>query len=265
VAPARRLVVLTGAGVSRESGIDTFRDDDDGLWRRFPPELFATPAGIEEVANEDPARLIAFLRALVEPIARAAPNAAHRAIGGLEDRVRALGGVCDVVTQNIDGLHQEAGSGRVHEVHGSLLRMVPLDGGTARTVRRAELRACMELRDDDSAPVDLTAWLARVNGLLQLPVGVVHRPSIVLFGEAMAEPAWRLAREAVAAADALVVIGTSGTVYPVAGLAEDAAARGVPVVGVGPERRDATVWLTGNAGDVVPALLEQVRAIRASS
>src|SRR5687768_10595357 len=117
---AQRIVVFTGAGISDESGIPTFRDAD-GLWQEFPPNQFATWPGLLRVAAREPRRLARFLRAVIEPIAVANANAAHRAIEKLEHYKHVT-----VITQNIDGLHQDAGNTIVHEVHGSILETITL-------------------------------------------------------------------------------------------------------------------------------------------
>jgi NAD-dependent deacetylase len=126
---AREVVVFTGAGVSAESGIPTFRDDE-GFWQHFPVEEFATWRGLVRAAIRRPRRLAEFIHAVLHPIAVAKANAGHRAIAEMEKHV----GVT-VVTQNVDNLHQEAGSTIVHEVHGSLFEI------TTRRGRFVRLRA----------------------------------------------------------------------------------------------------------------------------
>src|SRR5262245_22170527 len=121
---ARNIVAFTGAGISVASGIATFRDPS-GLWNKFPPEDFANWRGLMRAALLQPRRLAEFLLSVLEPIARARPNAAHAALLELEQS-RGL----TVVTQNIDGLHQAAGSIRVLEVHGSILEIVDVFKGT---------------------------------------------------------------------------------------------------------------------------------------
>jgi NAD-dependent deacetylase len=136
---AREVVVFTGAGVSAESGIATFRDED-GFWQRFPPEDFANWAGLLKTAAVHPRRFTEFLLAVLEPIARADPNAGHRAIAALEQHVNVT-----VVTQNIDGLHQAAGSTVVKEIHGTLFELVSTPGNRfLRLVTRGELLEIIE-------------------------------------------------------------------------------------------------------------------------
>ena len=130
---AREVVVFTGAGVSAESGIPTFRDDE-GFWQHFPVDEFATWKGLVRTAMRQPRRLAEFIHAVLQPIAAAKPNAGHRAIAEMEKHI----GVT-VVTQNIDNLHQEAGSTIVHEIHGSLFEVVTRRGRFVGLLLRRQL------------------------------------------------------------------------------------------------------------------------------
>ena len=130
---AARVTVFSGAGVSAESGIATFRDDD-GFWRRFPPETFATWRGLLGTAFRNPRRLADFLREVLGPIAAARPNDGHAAIAELETYKPVT-----VVTQNIDALHQAAGSTRVLEIHGSLFETISLIGRIRRRISRERM------------------------------------------------------------------------------------------------------------------------------
>ncbi len=133
---AHEIMVFTGAGVSAESGIPTFRDDS-GLWQEFPPKRFATWQGLLDTAAREPRRLAEFLFAVLAPIAAAAPNAAHRAIAAAE-RHKGI----KVVTQNVDGLHQEAGSTCVYEIHGSFFEIVSSGRKFLRLVSRRTAPGC---------------------------------------------------------------------------------------------------------------------------
>ncbi len=247
---AKRLVVFTGAGVSAESGIDTFRTDG-GLWERYPPEEFATPGAILKMLATDPARVARFLRDVLEPVARARPNPGHEALSVIEERVRERGGDAVVVTQNIDRLHQDAGSRSVLEVHGSLFDLVDDEGLPRGRLERADLsRIAERLAKAERGLLKRSRIVAALSPLLS----VRHRPNVVLFGEGLPEPAWSKAVEASRRADAMLVVGTSGAVYPAASLTEVAAEAGARLVGVGPERGDADVWLEGNAGVLLPAV-----------
>ncbi len=247
---ARRVVVYTGAGVSAESGIPTFRDAD-GFWQRFPPEHFAQWSGLFSMVLSEPRRVAEFVLNVVEPIAMAKPNAGHLAIGTLEQYVPTT-----VVTQNIDGLHQAAGSKEVHEIHGSLWEVADVSAG--RVVHRftrdqlaaiaAALRAYTEERESALKLLSVLRrlypydWLGR------------HRPNLVLFGDSLAEPAWTKAEQAARSCDVMISVGTSGEVYPAAFLPQYAAAAGATVIKIDP-KPSAACWLEGNAGTILPELV----------
>jgi len=199
---ARRLVVFTGAGASAQSGIPTFRDDD-GLWRTFPPEDFANWAALLRMALTCPARVADFLYALLQPLAAAQPNPGHRAIAALDRHLPAT-----VVTQNIDGLHQDAGSSRVLEVHGSLLEIVSASGRPLRRLSRADLREIAARLDRlRHGRLVLPRMLAAVRKMAGIGRGWLHRPNVVLFGDAMAEPAWGLAQDECRRCDLMLQVG----------------------------------------------------------
>jgi NAD-dependent deacetylase len=250
---ARRVVVFTGAGASAESDIPTFRDPG-GLWDRFPPEQFATPGGLLALASSQPKRVGEFALGLIEPVAAASPNAGHHAVARLQHRARVT-----VITQNIDGLHQDAGSSDVLEVHGSLFEIVTLDGHHVRRISRSELRAvAAALRRSLQEPFDPARAMDALKPILSFDPNGAHRPSIVLFGEPMAEPAWAAACEAAADCDCLVSVGTSGAVFPAAMLPEHAESSGAKLIAVGPERTPSHIWLSGTAAGLLPVLVEAV-------
>ncbi len=178
----KRVVVFTGAGVSAESGIPTFRGVG-GLWRDFRPEDLATP---EAFARD--CKLVWEWYEWRRGLVRAAqPNAAHLSIAKLSGAI--------VVTQNVDGLHARAGARDVIELHGSIFRV--------RCTREGSTR-------DAAAPFAVVPPRCECGALL--------RPDVVWFGEALPALEWERATEAIRAADLLLVIGTSGVVYPAAGL-----------------------------------------------
>ena len=202
---ARRVCVSTGAGMSAESGVATFRDQD-GLWSKFDPDELATPAAF--VRN--PVKVWAWYRARRAQLRQVAPHAGHTLLAEWEQRVERL----DVVTQNVDGLHERAGSTRVIELHGRL--DVACCVGCAREV------GGLEDLDEDPRCADCGQRL---------------RPGVVWFGELLPadglEAAWRAAE----ACDVIVVIGTSGVVQPAASLSSLALARGAAVIEINPTRR----------------------------
>lgn len=231
LAEAAHLVVFTGAGVSKESGIATFRDALEGLWARFDPMRLAT----EEGFRADPPLVWRWYAERRAGIAQAHPNAAHEAIAraGSEPGRRV-----SVVTQNVDGLHQRAGSADVIELHGSIVRAKCLDGCGA-------------------AP---EGWQADPRVPPPCPrCGAPLRPDVVWFGEMLPEGAFERAQALAADCDAMLVIGTSGLVQPAASLPWTAARRGCTVVVVDPNPTGldaiASVSVRGTAAQTVPALL----------
>lgn len=248
---AGRVSVFTGAGVSAESDIATFREAD-GLWARFPPERFATASGLLQAAIWQPRELAAFLRAVLGPLAEARPNDAHFAIAELERHVPAA-----VVTQNIDGLHQDAGSTAVREIHGSLLEVVRWGGQRVRRLSRAELsRMCRALAAAEQSWA-AARTIAAMRPMLGLSWRGVHRPNVVLFGEALREPAWDEAQRDAKRCHVMLVVGTSATVMPAAELPALARSRGATIIVVDPEEAElpAHVHLRGPAAELLPQLV----------
>jgi NAD-dependent deacetylase len=230
LARASRLVVFTGAGVSAESGIPTFRDALEGMWSRFEPERLATEAGF----RADPALVWRWYAERRERIARAEPNAAHAAIAAAERGGRAV----TVLTQNVDGLHRRAGSTDVVELHGSIVRIKCLEGCGA---------APAGWECDRRVPPRCPAC------------GAPLRPDVVWFGESLPSGAFERAERLAAEADAMLVVGTSGLVQPAASLPWAAVRHRRPVIVVDPHPTEldrlASVCLRGRAVSVVPAIL----------
>jgi NAD-dependent deacetylase len=227
-----RIVVLTGAGISAESGVPTFRDSG-GLWEGHAVEDVATPEGFER----DPDTVLRFYDARRRAVASVAPNAAHRALARLEG---ALGDDLLVVTQNVDDLHERAGSRNLVHMHGEL--------------RRALCTTCGARPEWDRDLVDRPACPSC--GLRTL------RPDVVWFGE-MPYDLDRI-EQAVVACDVFVSIGTSGAVYPAAGYVALAAAFGARTVELNLQPTDAAVPFdearSGLASVLVPAWAEEVAA-----
>jgi NAD-dependent deacetylase len=232
-----RVAVLTGAGASADSGVPTFRDAQTGLWARHDPMSLASPEGV----RRDPGlvwRWYAWRRALV---AAAQPNAAHLALARAE-AARSPGGLT-LVTQNVDGLHQRAGSRAVIELHGNLMRT-------------ACLERCGAVFDDPAAvPAGEPPRCPRCGSWL--------RPDVVWFGEMLDPDRLEAARVAAERCDVMLVIGTAGLVYPAAGLPAAATRSGARVVIVNPQPTEldegASLVLRGSAAAVVPQLFDQGR------
>jgi NAD-dependent deacetylase len=248
---ARRVVVFSGAGISAESGIATFRDAD-GFWQRFPPQQFATLSGLLQTALRQPQLLAEFLQAVIEPIGKARPNAAHRAVAELEQHAEVT-----VVTQNIDSLHQAAGSSRVHEIHGTLFEIVTRGGRLLRRLSRDQLEQVAEnLQHARQRRMRLARTAMSLRPVLGIGLRGLYRPKVVLFSEALIEPAWSLSEAAASTCDCLITVGASGLVYPAATIPQIARRSGARLVSVDPaEGTGADFWLQGAAGAVLPALL----------
>ena len=244
---ARRAMVLTGAGISAESGLPTFRNPGTGLWSQYSPEDFATPRGWQR----NPKlvwRWYAHRRRLVR---RAEPNAGHRALAELASYYPEL----TLVTQNVDGLHARAGSPDVVELHGSLFRFkcsieeIPVaytdpDGG--------DLAAMEALERGEGPEVPLCPRC-----------GALVRPDVVWFEEALPRGPYLRAQAAAEACDVCFVVGTSALVWPAAGLPLVAQAHGALLVEVNPEPTDLTarvdLALRGPAGVLLPQLVKMIR------
>ncbi len=237
LAAARAVVVLTGAGVSQESGIPTFRDAQTGLWARYDPTRLATREGFVR----DPRLVWEWYAHRYDMLAAAQPNPGHRAIAALESLFPAV----TVITQNIDGLHQAAGSTDVVELHGSIHRYKCLDGGHTGFTRA-------DFADQTAIP----PRCPRCGDLL--------RPDVVWFGEMLPTYALDRAYALSEACDAMIVVGTSGEVQPAASLPFVAAQSGATVIDVNPVRgpiaRTAQVFLQGPGGEVLPQLVTELKA-----
>ena len=241
---ARRVGVLTGAGISAESGVPTFRDPD-GLWQRFKPEELANVRAF----LENPALVqgwYAHRRAVVEDVE---PNAGHYALAELEQIVTARGGDFLLATQNVDGLHTRAGSERVVELHGSLARTYCID--CTRPATDGDLARLAAGVAEGEAPVSCGAC----GGLL--------RPDVVWFGEILPAEAFEAAERSAAAADVYLSIGTSAIVYPAASLPLTALKHKAYVAEINPVPSENAGWYQERiplpAGDALPALVDALR------
>lgn len=229
---SRHFVVLTGAGVSSESGVPTFRDALTGLWARFSPEELAT----EQAYRAHPQRVWDWYESRRQAVSRVQPNAAHRAIAAYQQQHP---GRLTLITQNVDGLHQLAGSHKTIALHGTLAE--------SHWLNSPQPCCGPESTDPGSPP------RCRVCGNLQ-------RPSVVWFGEPLPARALLAAEQAAQSCDLMLVVGTSGMVYPAAGLALSAHQQGARVVVLNPEPTEldavADVCLRLRAALSLPELLQ---------
>lgn len=226
---ARSVTVLTGAGISADSGVPTFRGPD-GLWRNFRAQDLATPEAFER----DPRLVWEWYNWRRELIATTRPNLAHDAVAQMERKFEQFW----LITQNVDGLHREAGSRQLSEIHGNIWM-----------VRCTQCGYVAENRD---VPIAMLPLCGTCGGLL--------RPHIVWFGESLAQADLQKTDSALESSDLCLIIGTSGLVYPAAGFASIAKRAGAFVVEINldptPHTGLVDAALQGRAKDLVPLLLE---------
>lgn len=228
LAAANSIAVLAGAGVSAESGVPTFRGAG-GLWKNTRAEDVATPKAFQR----DPAFVWEFYNYRRDLLASVQPNAGHVALAELEKQTQRF----SLITQNVDGLHQKAGSRRVYEVHGNIWRVRCTQCG----------------REEDKTGVRL-AELPRCESC-----GGLLRPGVVWFGESLPIDVWQQAELAARDCDCLLVVGTSAQVHPAAGLAWLARQSGLQVIEINIEPTSAsevaTLGLYGPSGEILPMLV----------
>jgi len=223
-----KIAVLTGAGISAESGIPTFRDNN-GLWRNFRAEDLATP----QAFARDPKTVWEWYNWRRSLIAQAEPNPGHRALVTLEQNKPSL----TLVTQNVDGLHARAGSKNLLLLHGDIW--------TLRCTR------CGKSVQDHTPNLETLPPVC--------PCGSIQRPGVVWFGESLPQDIWNKAEQAARAADLLLVIGTSAQVYPAAGLIHLAQHSGAKVIEINaaetPVSATVDYSLRGPSGQILPDLI----------
>jgi NAD-dependent deacetylase len=237
LAAANSVAVLTGAGVSAESGLATFRGAD-GLWEGHRVEDVATPMAFAR----DPVLVWRFYNMRRANLASAQPNAGHRALVGLEDRYGSEWFA--LITQNVDGLHRAAGSRHVLELHGNL--------------RRVRCTGCGSVEDRGVEALDELPKCAACGALL--------RPDVVWFHEMLPEGTWEQASQAVCSCACFLVVGTSAVVYPAAGLIGAAHRCGAKVIEINLTRTEASgrvdLGLYGPSGEILPALVEHLNQMQ---
>lgn len=240
--PGARVAVLTGAGISKESGIPTFREAQTGLWAQFDPQQLATP----DAFRRDPDLVWAWYRHRAAVCDKASPNAGHLALHRLEDLVRQV----VVLTQNVDGLHVRAGSTDVVELHGSLARYKCSRNcqGSPTFIDIADVS-----HNDEHAP-------------LCPHCGEPVRPDVVWFGEPLRSSVLRRATVVARTCNIMMIVGTSGLVHPAASLPALARDGGATIIEINPDRTPITplahTFLQGPSGEVLPQLIDVIAARR---
>jgi len=228
LAGARAVTVLTGAGISADSGVPTFRGAD-GLWRNHRAEELATP----EAFARNPRLVWEWYNWRRELIATKIPNAAHHALVELEQRVERFW----LITQNVDGLHPAAGSRNLSEIHGNIWKV--------------RCTQCRQVQENRAVPIPMLPLCPACGGLL--------RPHIVWFGESLDPDDLDRSVAAVGSCEVLLIIGTSGVVYPAASFAALARQAGAFVAEINldpaPNPQIVDITIGGRAAEVVPKLL----------
>lgn len=227
-----RVVVLTGAGVSQESGLRTFRDTDSGLWSQYKPEDLASP----QAFARDPKLVWDWYSFRREAVKGVRPNPGHHALVEMERRIHDF----SLITQNVDGLHTQAGSRHVLELHGNIMRVRCSDCGRFTDTWGSDLEAVPRCEECD--------------GLL--------RPDVVWFGESLPLMDLQMAVRASQNCSIFLSVGTSGVVYPAAALAHAAMENGSIIVEINPEETPLTsradFVLRGRSGELLPQLVRSV-------
>jgi len=236
------LLVSSGAGISAESGVPTFREAQTGLWARYDPSDLATPQAFQR----NPDLVWAWYQWRYELVLGVEPNPGHRAVSDLED----LFPVVVVLTQNIDGLHQLAGSTDVEELHGNIRRF-----------------KCFDACQGEPTLIDLATIPHSDNIAPACPYCGAHvRPDVVWFGESLPRRALDRAFQLASQCDAMLAVGTSGVTQPAASLPVQAHQNGALVIDINPDEteisRNADIHLKGPSGEVLPELVHAIRRLR---
>ena len=251
ISTARSVVVLSGAGMSAESGVPTFRDAQTGLWEQFAPEQLATARAF----RANPALVWTWYMWRWHLVNRVTPNAGHTAIGHWQQRLAKAQGSLTVATQNVDDLHERGDAQDVLHLHGSLdaFRCIDCDHDAAFNPMTIDLDPDQKFDEDN----------------LLSPVGCdycrsgILRPAVVWFGEALPHMAFETAIEQLQSADLVVVIGSSGLVQPAASLPMIGRDAGAKIIEINPSATElsqtADVYIASTAAVALPSLVSDVR------
>ncbi|XP_036377612.1 NAD-dependent protein deacylase sirtuin-5, mitochondrial isoform X1 [Megalops cyprinoides] len=254
---ARHIAILTGAGVSAESGVPTFRGAG-GYWRKWQAQDLATP----EAFSRNPSRVWEFYHYRREVMLTKSPNPAHMAIAECEARLNKQGRSVVVITQNIDELHRRAGSKHVLEIHGSLFKTRCLSCGNVAVNRNSPICPALEGKGaPDPNTSDATIPVEKLPRCEEQGCNGLLRPNVVWFGEALDPDILMQVEKELEICDLCLVVGTSSIVYPAAMFAPQVAARGVPVAEFNMETTPATMRFAfhfeGPCGTTLPPALER--------
>lgn len=233
---AKNVSVLTGAGISAESGIPTFREAQTGLWEQYDPEELATP----QAFSANPELVWRWYQWRQDIVSQADPNPGHFALAELESRLSKLEALFTLITQNVDGLHHQAGNHNIIELHGNIHRSKCFD--------------CNVIARDNQAITNEIPRCANCGGMI--------RPDVVWFGESLSQEVIEAAWSASINCDVFFSIGTSALVQPAASLPIVALQNGATIIEINPNPTQISILVTftlqGPSGDILPQLIEQV-------
>lgn len=231
---SQRLTVLTGAGVSKESGVPTFRDALDGLWARYDPTQLANANAF----RQNPKLVWDFYQYRREIMKPAKPNPGHFALAELERRFPQM----QIITQNVDDLHEQAGSKNVIRLHG-----------------RISANKCFANCQGDPTPVEVETLESNEDAPFCPHCAAPVRPDVVWFGEMLPSEPLQAAISACEGTDVMLVVGTSGVVRPAADMPLYAKQRGATLIEINPVESEITpaadLWLAGPSGEILPRVL----------
>ncbi|MFA5410395.1 MAG: NAD-dependent deacylase [Candidatus Omnitrophota bacterium] len=247
-----RVACLTGAGISAESNIPTFRGKG-GLWEKYDPKIYAHAQGLISLLRREPEKIADFLVDFYTVLLEARPNAGHLALAELEKKNILTG----VITQNIDNLHQQAGSRNVIELHGSAFRIRCMRCGKTITLEKDRLRELVELLKIKRSRIGLLRILSRY--FPRCGCGGRYRIDIVLFGEMLSEDELMRAYRELSECLTLLLIGTSLVVYPAAALPSHAKKLGAKLIEINNEVSALSYLceykIIGQASRILPEIL----------
>ncbi|MDY7033259.1 MAG: NAD-dependent deacylase [Thermodesulfobacteriota bacterium] len=255
ISESRRAVALTGAGVSAESGISTFRDKG-GIWDRYPE---GDSGGIMAVMANHPEDTSEILMGFMDGMRAARPNPGHKALADLEE----MGYLSSVITQNVDNLHREGGNSRVLEMHGNIYRLRCTVCEEKKILQREaffEMMSELIMKTERFSPVEMISRLPLCS------CGGNTRPDAVAFGEPVQD-----LQEAIAeskACDLMLILGTSGVVYPAASLPSHARIEGARLIEINPQKSALTskvdLFIEGKTGEILPRIVSLVKEMTTS-
>ena len=248
-----KVVCLTGAGISAESGIPTFRGKG-GLWEKYDPEIYANTEGLVSTFRTHPDNIVDFIVDFYSLLLKAYPNPAHLALAVLEKESI----LSAIITQNIDNLHQRAGSRNVIELHGNAFRIRCMQCLKAITLEKDRLKEMVELlKINRTSRIKLLKVLSRY--FPRCKCGSRYRIDIVLFGEMLPQDELSNAYKQLDNCEVLLLVGTSLVVYPAAGLPLYAKERGAKLIEINSEETASSdlcdYKIIGRASEVLPEIL----------